>query len=365
MRRVNTPEEDKRYAGLNERGATLVFIAVSLLGLLAMTAFSFDFGRIYVERRELQVGAEAAALAIARDCALDECSGFYDEEAEADSYADANARDGAAWIQSVDLDLGSQTVHVVTGTEDTAGDRDFDMTFAQIVGVNSLTVGAEATAAWGPPGTLGAIPLIFSECEWQSFGEPGFVDENPNGFLHRSSAVTDGLLPPAGGYAYEDRHVTIFFHGSNGPCHYNPSGQDLPGGFGWLETGNNPEELCEIEVTSGAWQAIDPGSSPSNGCDPIDFGELVGTVQLIPYFDEHAGTGENAQYHISGFGAFYITGYNFAGQYKERSLIDNQYPCSGEDRCIEGYFIGDWVASGGSGIGGGNDHELNIIVLTG
>ena len=36
----------RRYVGMNERGAAAVFVAVSILGLLAMVAFSFDFGRV-------------------------------------------------------------------------------------------------------------------------------------------------------------------------------------------------------------------------------------------------------------------------------------------------------------------------------
>jgi Flp pilus assembly protein TadG len=349
--------------GMSERGAAAVFVAVSIVGLLGMTAFSFDFGRVYVERRELQVGAEAGALAIARDCAQGACPA--DVTAEAEIYADANARDGAAWVQSVILDVSAQSVEVITGNEDPDGNRNFDMTFGGVVGVDTYTVGARASAVWGPPGTLSAMPLIYSECEWQSFGEPGFVDENPLGFLHRSSAVRDGQLPPAAGYAYESEYVTIYFHGTQGDCHYGPSGQDLSGGFGWLQTGVNLNQLCEIEVSMGNWQAIDPGSSPSNGCDPVDFTNLLGTVQLIPYFDDYQGGGNNAEYHISGFGAFYITGYYFSGQFKEPSLIDNQFPCNGDDRCVQGYFIGDWVASGGGGVGGGNDHGLNIVGLSG
>lgn len=252
-------------------------------------------------------------------------------------------------------------MHVVTGSENTAGDHNFDMAFAQIVGVNAYTVGAEATAVWGPPGKLKAMPLIYSECEWQTYSGEAFVDESPTGSLHYSSAVRDGLLPPAAGYAYEDRSVTIFFHGSNGVCHYSPSGQDLPGGFGWLDGGS----FCEIEVTAGVMAPIDPGASPANGCEPVEFTDMIGTVQLIPYFDAFQGTGNNAEYNVSGFGAFYVTGYNFGGQFREPSIIDGQNPCSGSDRCIEGYFIGDWVASGGSGIGGGSDHGVNIIGLSG
>lgn len=361
MRRVRQTMSARRYAGPAESGATTVFVAVSIIGLLAMTAFSFDFGRIYVERRELQVGAEAGALAIARDCAQGECDVAYDEQAEADAFADSNARDGAARVQEVDLDLGAQTVHVITGSEDLDGDTTFDTVFAGVVGFDGLTVGAEATAVWGPPGKLVAMPLIYSECEWELYGGGAFVDDLPSGNLHYSSAVREGLLPPATGYAHEDRLVTIYFHGSNGSCHHSPSGQDLPGGFGWLDGGY----FCEIEVETGVWQPIDPGSSPANGCDPVMFEDMIGNVQLIPYFDGYDGTGNNAEYRVSGFGAFYVTGYNFGGQYHEPSIVDGQPPCTGEDRCIEGYLIGDWVASGGSAIGGGNDRGVNIVGLTG
>lgn len=367
MRWLNRTDkkDSRRRAGRHERGATTVFITVSLVGLLAMTAFSFDFGRVYIERRQLQTGAEAAALAVARDCAKGACIAAYDVMVEADIYADANSPDGMSWIQEADLDMAAQRVRVVTGNEDANGNRNFDMVFGRVVGVDEFTVGAEATAVWGPPGKIKALPLIYSECEWESFGNPGFVDENPvTNFLHRSSAVETGLITNAA-YPYRNKFVTIRFHGQGGNCHYSPSGQDLPGGFGWLDTGTNSGSVCALEVASTTWSTIDPGASPSNGCDPIDLYGMIGSVQLIPYFDKYDGTGNNAKYRVSGFGAFFVTGYYFSGQFKEKSIITGQFPCGGSNRCIQGYFIGDWVAAGGSDIGGGNDHGLNIIGLAG
>lgn len=365
LNRTDTPDR-RRGVTRRERGATTVFIAVSLIGLLAMTAFSFDFGRVYVERRSLQTGAEAGALAIASDCAFGACVAAYDPATIADVYADANSPDGTAWIQSVDLDKTAQKVRVVTGNEDANGQRNFDMVFARTVGVDQFTVGAEATAVWGAPGKLGAMPLIYSECEWKSFGEPGFVDVNPNGFLHRSASVKNNLLPPSTAtYPFKNKYVTIFFHGSKGNCHPNPSGQDLPGGFGWLDTGTNQQNLCKIEVKVGVKQKIDPGASPSNGCAPADMKKMIGTVQLIPYFDKYTGTGNNAEYTVNGFGAFYITGYYFSGQFNEKSIVTGQFPCNGNDRCVQGYFIGDWVATGGATVGGSGYHGVNIVGLSG
>ena len=135
-------------AGQDE-GATLVFVAVVLVALLALTAFAVDFGRMWEERRQLQNGADAAALAIAEDCARGLCASGYDEYAVAEIYADENARDGFANAWLVDLDLTEQTVTVHNRTEDPGGDNKFDMLFAGIVGFDGFTVGARATVAWG------------------------------------------------------------------------------------------------------------------------------------------------------------------------------------------------------------------------
>lgn len=344
---------------LPERGATTVFVAISMVALLGLTAFAFDFGRLYMEREELQLGADAAVVAIATDCAQGECDPWYDPQAEADLYADLNARDGAARIQSIDLDVDAQTVTVVTGSEDVDGSEFVEMVFAGVVGFDRTTVGARAGATWGTPGGLPTIPLIFSKCEWQSFFEDGWVEDG--GWLHHADAVLNGEVPPKNGYPWDDRAKTIYFHGSQGEsCHDSPSGQDLPGGFGWLET-NGISCVAVTEVED--WFAADPGSSPSTGCDPQDIDDLRGQVVLLPYFDEAEGTGDGAAYHVYGYGAVYVTGFYFGGQYRGRSLIDGQRPCSGEDRCIEGYAIGDWVTRTPGKLGG-PDLGLTLIQLT-
>ena len=177
----------------------MVFVAVTIAVLLAMTAFAFDFARIWAEQRELQSGADAAALAVAEDCAQDKCDPGYDAEGLAEEYADANAKDAAAWVPLVDIDLAAQQVTVQTATETTDGDNQFDMTFAGAIGFDGLTVTSDATVAWGSPAGLATLPIIFSQCEWESFGEPGFVEDG--GFLHHGSSVLNGELPPATGYA--------------------------------------------------------------------------------------------------------------------------------------------------------------------
>ena len=92
---------------------------------------------------------------------------------------------------------------------------------------------------------------------------------------------------------------------------------------------------------------------------------LIGTVVLIPFFDEFRGTGSGAEYHVAGFGALYVTGYNFAGLYKWDSEYSGLPVCTGEDRCIEGYFIEDWVAEDDGGGLGGTDFGVVIVKFVG
>jgi Flp pilus assembly protein TadG len=334
----------------DEAGAVLVIVAIFMVVLLGAVSLSVDAGRVLSERRELQNGADAASLAVASDCASGDCGSSMNT---AEEYADANASDDRAWVDDVTIDMGAQTVRVHTVTEDSDGDNNFDMTFARVIGIADFPVTAEATVAWGSPRGGSTLPIIFSKCEWQHFNDE-------LAYLHPSSAVP--FLPPTSGYVREAEYTTILFHGDSDPydppCHESPSGQDLPGGFGWLDA---PLD-CEAELDDEDWVEIDPGASSSTGCDRDYLRSLVGTVQLVPYFDDIVGTGGTADYHVAGFGAFYITGFKFPGL-TEPSIIPSilgEAPCDGSINCIQGYLIEDWVVSGGGEIGG---EDLGVVII--
>jgi Flp pilus assembly protein TadG len=328
-----------------EHGAVLVFVAIGLVALIGFMAFAVDFGRIYNERRQLQSGADAAALAIAADCAGGDCG---DYAANAELYADANAGDGAAWVRELGLDLGAAKVRVGTATEAPGGGNVFDTLFAPVFGFDGLTVGADATVAWGSPRSLTSLPLTFSQCEWQAFG---------------GSAVSVDSLPPAvAGYAAAGSPITIYFHGTHPDCHESSSGQDLPGGFGWLAAGGQ----CRVDINVGAWLLVDTGNSPSNGCNSSQLASAVGTIVLLPYFDRTTGTGSGGKYRIEGFGAFYLTGYYVGGGgWTRNSIVTGNPPCTGSDRCIQGYVVGDYVSSDDDGALGGIDRGVTIIKFVG
>ena len=336
----------------NESGVTIIFIAVVLLGLLAMTAFVIDFGRIWQERRELQTGATAAAFAVGEDCARDLCDAFYNENFVADLYADANATDGAAAIhEGVALDLVGQTVAVVTKTEEPDGSGSMDMFFARIVGFDTITVGASAAVEWGSPTEGVTIPLVFSECEWLSdeLGNPG---EDP-----------DSL--PDSGNLIGATMVTIDFHAplsSDTECTTHP-GLDLPGGWGWLDT----DIGCTTNVMVGDPEFFKPGNSTPPNCDATDFQNMLGEVVLIPYYDEVSGGGANGVYQVAGFSPFFVTGYRFVN--KSNSGFLPPYwttpPCVSPSTCLSGYFVSDVDIGGTGGPLGGNDRGFTVIQLIG
>lgn len=75
-----------------DRGAIGVLIAVLIGGgvLLGMAALVIDVGQIYQNRAELQNGADAAALAVAQQCARGNCSNARTLRI-AETYASENA----------------------------------------------------------------------------------------------------------------------------------------------------------------------------------------------------------------------------------------------------------------------------------
>lgn len=51
-----------------DEGATIVLVAISMVVLIGFVGLVIDGGVVFDERRHLQNGADAAALAIAEDC---------------------------------------------------------------------------------------------------------------------------------------------------------------------------------------------------------------------------------------------------------------------------------------------------------
>lgn len=332
MRRMN--EQD---------GAVAVLVALLLVVLLGFGAISVDVGQLYQERRELQNGADAAAMAAAHDCAkgVVDCSMTGAEINDTiDAYASANANDGESEARIVALDLTDNYVTVETETL-SGGDGFLTHWFASVLGRPRDTVRAMATASWDRvPGTLQVFPLAFC--------------------LDRFNYVTNNATT----FGPPEYHI---FYKKNPPdpsivC--TTSEGTYPGGFGWLDVTDpdySPDPTtCMMTISVSDWAPASPGSGLPNS-EPwptcvqrledkivqMDSDPAVAPI-LVPIFDKWKDNGANGKFHIAGFGAFRPTGFHLGGS----SYYPDKFACGQpDDRCLRGWFT-DFVTTGGSGTGG-------------
>jgi len=313
-----------------ERGATAVIVGIMLVPLIGSLAIALDVGALYAERAQLQNGADAAALAIASDCA--DAEGCDDSAGLAAGFTDDNANDGAANVLEPDIDLTNRTVTVTDSTRVAGTGQDaIQHPFAALLGITETTVGARATAEWGGISEGPAVlPLALSLCEFERFGE-----------LNNEVKIT---------IRYDENH----------PC--TRDGVDIPGGFGWLEQAAG---TCSVTVEADGTVPSEPGADSPEDCDAI-LRALEDTTILIPVFDQSTGNGGPGVFHIFGFASFHVTGWKFAGGNGFPLVNVDHYPgcdCNGGNlRFIQGYFE-EWVTLDDAYEPGGPELNAPIVRL--
>ncbi|MET7276858.1 pilus assembly protein TadG-related protein [Kribbella sp. NPDC005582] len=298
-----------RLLGSDDRGAFGVLVA-SLLGtgvLLGMAALVIDVGMLYQERAELQNGADAGSIAVAKSCVV----GPSCTPGSAGTYANLNAKDGVSAVTLVcghDLKgglpgcpgssgtlldcptapaSGTNYVDVHTATRTTGGSSLLPPVFSRAVAGKSSyqgsTVLACARAMWGPAlQTAKSLAITLSLCAW--------------------TQATGGTPPVFG------TDVRIFVR--DAPSAPTCAGLSRPGEFGWLS--ESGPCTADIDLTASGYAAgNDPGKNISKACqDAITSYVANKTPIFLPIFDTTTGTGSGATYHMVGLAAFVLTGYS-------------------------------------------------------
>lgn len=371
--RIEVPRRPVRLAlhllCRDQRGATgaLIAIVIGAGALTGMGAMVLDVGQLYQQRAELQSGADAAALAVAKSCATGTCA-----PSVATALADANSSTGYA---RVDLVCGSGSgsltqcpastgtltdcpaapaagisyLDVHTSTLTASGSSLLPPVFARTLLGNGnyqgTTVYACAQAEWGPPQSAAGLAFTISACEWYGATSDG-----------TSFAPPPPATPPA---SYDQ---ILQYHGTShsGCPQDNASGADGPGLFGWTTdtTGN-----CQTLITTSGYPGS-TGSSASQSCTAaLAAAATRGSPPvLIPVYTAISGQGNNGTYTLLGFAAFVLTGYSVPGS-TAADWLNPAHTCTGSQDCIFGYFTQALVPSTGS-IGGTN-LGADIIKLTG
>ncbi|MBC9822498.1 pilus assembly protein TadG-related protein [Terrabacter sp. MAHUQ-38] len=376
----------RHAAQVRERGAVAVIVTVIMASgaVMGMLALSVDVGQIMSERRQLQNGADASAMALAQLCAKQDATACSTSGARTaiKPLANANANDQLSEISSVcangvaaitatceagnaaELSKCPQTpgwlvsgipyVEVKTKTETSAGSTVLTP-FAKALTGNAANAGSTvyacARSAWGSPGQYTAkVPIVVSECEWKNNTSNGTVYQTGPAGPAPGYGTTSGQTP----WPAASAEITIYLKSTTTvPCAIN--GKDTAGGFGYVDdsAGN-----CAAAVSINDWASINTGSSPPSGCyDAI--AALRGTVVELPIFDclvkaastptggisgypdctGATGGGANSYYHVIGWAKFYLTGFKVGGSQEAASLRSGVVPCSGGDRCLSGWYV--------------------------
>lgn len=411
-----------------ERGAvsTIVVLLMGMGVVFGALTIGVDVGSLLWERRQLQNGADAAALSLAAECGKGaaSCTATAGDTA---AFANRNAEDALSNVVSacqvniggslpvcptpvsaltqcppLPANLASMTglpyVEVRTSSQSSGGSFVSNW-FAGISGGSNSrqsSVKACSRAAIGTAsGGTAELPITFSGCDWQhaTGGSAG-----GGGGSYYASPVYNGATSPDYGYGgagqpgwpaaavappaqLQGQEVILLAQNPPGgatpatPCP-TWNGHALPGGFGTLET--EPTDACKFVEYSHHWMHTSTGNN--TGCNLANY---VGKVISIPIFDCTnttapgvappvngctTGAGNNAFYHRAGFAQFYLSGYsvNVTGPIDNfrNSIRSGIRPCNNPNKCISGWFLsGELSATSLSGPPGGGGFFGSFAVV--
>ncbi len=344
-----------RLLGRDERGVVGVLVGM-VLGtvLLGLGAVVIDVAQLYQERAELQDGADAAAMAVAKSCATGTCTSSL-----AAQYANENASaltGGTAAVSQVcgsgilgacPASTGTMTdcpaapvgslgyVDVSTSTRTSGGSTVIAPVFAkELLGNGSYTgttVKACAQAAWGGPTSANTVAFAISGCSWDSWTGTG-----------TNFAAAPPAVPPA---SY-DHQLNLANFGNGTGCSGETSGADGAGAFGWAadQTGT-----CGIFTNTATFPAATGAAAGSTCQTALADAYASRKAIFLPVYTTVTGTGNNAVYTLKGFAAFVVTGYSLPSFSASDWLKNSNNNCS--FKCIDGYFTKALIP-GTSGEGG-------------
>jgi len=364
--------EGTRRGRRHDDGAVIVLVAIivamgMLSGLLAMVA---DVGQLYVERRVVQNGGDAAVLAIAQRSAELPHGSIPLGEAQslAGAMADANAPDQVTSVTAVcgTDDLGAcppvsdawtdcrpvageveHYARVRTATELPGGEDFITPWFAGFLdpdGDPQMRAGACAQAAWGPAASAEiTFPMLLPMCPGTVEGEPIWVadfDPNDPDFTADDACVMDGQ-----------------------------SFTGLTKGFAFGEFEGVPK-TCVDPVAVAIGDVIDVETSVTQWCGtkvetPLDALIAAGDPILVPVVGAHANQGQGQyEFTVEGFKSFTLLGYKIknttGGQAPSPDWEGTPCEQNAKRSCLYGTF-GPATVPGG--IGPGPDLGVRAVSL--
>jgi Flp pilus assembly protein TadG len=281
-----------------ERGQTMGLMAIALTAMVGMTGFVLDVGAWFRADRQLQVVADAAALAGAQLLPRDPGEAI----AVATEYGTKN--DGPApESMAVEKDVVTNDTISVSYKDEAPG------FFTRVLGIDSVTVRATAKArASTPAGARWVAPIVVSE-------------KHP-----RLRCTSPGKCDPE--FEVETELDLTNLHG--------PGSGDAAGAFGLInlkagDKGSVGASTLSEWLDQGYNEMMEPGtfySVPSAMFNSSDFRNALdgkiktGDELLFPIYRTIVKSGSTAEYTIVGWVGFVVT----------------QVVGGGDDSKVKGYF---------------------------
>jgi hypothetical protein len=364
-----------RRVGRSERGAIGVLVAVLIGGgvLVGMGALVIDVGQLYQERAELQDGADAAALGVAKTCAIGVCLPI-----TAGLYAGPNASrltggsEGVSQVcgrgslllpgcpvssgKLIDCPAappaGTSYLDVHTTTRLANGSSLLPPAFARTLlgnrGFRGANVNACAQAEWGAPSVAVVAGLTISACEWDQATNQG------NSYAPSPPYPPNPVPAPS-----FDQVLHLHGTGPTGGCGTEGRGAEASANFSWTD---DPGGNCGLSI-NGSLFGGDAGLSVSQPCRTLlSSARANKTVIFVAVYVSASGNISNLSLRLKGFAAFVVTGYHMGG-FRASDWLNANNDCTGNDFCLNGYFTTALIPTG-RGLGG-LDLGADIIRLTG
>src|SRR5262245_19003966 len=176
--RIHPRSRGGRRRREGEHGQALVFVALSMTVILGATAMVLDGGNAMAQQRETQNAADAAALAgavvLAQDMGGDNQTDNDVRTAMLQSFNENGTSMGTSYYVDYDYNIIGTVGRGGSVPDDAAGiqvlgNRTFDTYLAGVVGIDTMTSGAGATAMAGALRSIcsaangcGVAPVTFS-----------------------------------------------------------------------------------------------------------------------------------------------------------------------------------------------------------
>ncbi len=317
---------------LEQRGQSIVLIALLLVALIGLLGLVLDGGRVFGARRSSQNAADAAALAGVRIFASRLVTATESSVWDAiEFYAAENGVTNTTNVKASFINASGSNICLIT--QNCGGSIPSDATGVRVtttvpvepffidilIGDTPIPVPAVAAAQSGNPAVatkLAPMTLPFPCTYNPDDPDACSLQYGVSYALQGSSQLPGGFqwVDWTGGASANDivNYLTMYWTGpavmADPPDDYVPYSTPEPSPSPWIPSGPGVQPNGNIQIALDAWLDLSKWGLDHHlnwGPKPPD------NKWIVPVFDVRYGTGNGAKYHVVMFALFQLQGYWF------------------------------------------------------